>query len=329
MRIKLIDKYLALNKTFVLSVLNNSYSVNEFWTNLNVGASLRTNRGGNEWKKFENYFGILIRQTINQNIKKLKNQQYIIELNKDRICKNPKCKKHFTWKEHSNSDFCSKSCATSYSAQHVNPNNIKKGMKNSFKDILCAGGCGKILHVYSCSSKKFCDECHKKHFGYNDICPICGKSIYGLHRKTCSEKCRRKLSAKTCSNVNKIRHSLGGKRSHSGRGKQGRYHGIWCDSSWELAWVIYNIEHNIKFVRYHGYFEYQFEGQTHKYYPDFELEDGTIVEIKGYQSKQWQAKLNQFPKDKKLQILGKNEMAPILEYVKTKYGKDFIYLYES
>jgi len=48
----------------------------------------------------------------------------------------------------------------------------------------------------------------------------------------------------------------GGKREHSGRGKQGRYNGIWCDSSWELAWVIYNFDHGIKFKRYSGYFEY-------------------------------------------------------------------------
>ncbi len=120
----------------------------------------------------------------------------------------------------------------------------------------------------------------------------------------------------------------GGVREGAGRGKHGRYHGIWCDSSWELAWVLYQEEHQIKFKRYHGCFEYKFEGKLHKYYPDFELEDGTIVEIKGYWSKQWQAKLNQLPKDKRLLILGKNEMASILKYVKTKYGNDFIQMYE-
>lgn len=327
MKIKLIDKYLKLDKEFVDATLNNSYSVDEFWKKLNVGAALRTNRNGNEWKQFEDHFGIQIRQTINKNVEQYKTEQYLVELNKDRICKNPKCRKHFTWKDNK-SEFCSKSCAKSYSAQHVNPKNISARIKQSFKDILCAGGCGRILHVYAFSSKKFCEDCSKKHFGYNIICPICGKSMHDLHKKTCSEECRRKLTAKTCSETNKLRHSLGGKRSHSGRGKHGRWHGIWCDSSWELAWVIYNIEHNIKFVRYHGYFEYQFEGKSHKYYPDFELEDGILVEIKGYWSKQWQAKLDQLPKDKKLLILGKNEMTPILEYVKEKYGKDFVKLYE-
>jgi len=37
----------------------------------------------------------------------------------------------------------------------------------------------------------------------------------------------------------------GGKRIGSGRGKSGWYKGYWCDSSWELAYVIYNIDHDV------------------------------------------------------------------------------------
>lgn len=132
-----------------------------------------------------------------------------------------------------------------------------------------------------------------------------------------TEESKRKLSLK------------GGKREHSGRGKQGRYCGIWCDSSWELAWIIYQKEHNIQFTRYSGYFEYEFEGKLHKYYPDFELIDGTIVEIKGAdKTLQWKAKLEQFPKDKTLVILNKESIKPYLDYAINKYGKDFIQLYE-
>ena len=341
MKKKLIDRYLELEESFVKNVLNDSYSVNEFWKKLNIGAPLRTNRGGNQWKQFEDKFGIQIRQTINLNIEKQNAQQQLIELNKDRVCKNPRCKNHFTWKEHPNSDFCSKSCAASYSAQHADPENIRNGMKNSFKDVPCAGGCGKILHVKSSTTKKYCETCKITHykikFGtYNDTlhqyettCEYCGKVFkVNSYRKTCCKEHEKLLRIQSFRLKQSIYHTCGGKRSHSGRGKQGRYHGIWCDSSWELAWVIYQEEHQIKFKKYHGYFEYEFEGQKHKYYPDFELEDGTIVEIKGYWSKQWQAKLDQLPKDRKLLILGKNEMIPILEYVKVKYGDNFIQLYE-
>lgn len=162
------------------------------------------------------------------------------------------------------------------------------------------------------------------------LCEYCNNPISYERRfyKTCCREHGLLLRNLHNHETQLIRHTSGGKRSHSGRGKHGRYHGIWCDSSWELAWIIYQEEHQIKFKKYHGYFEYEFEGRLHKYYPDFELEDGTIIEIKGYWSKQWQAKLDQLPKDKKLLILGKNEMVSILKYVKTKYGDDFIQLYE-
>lgn len=121
----------------------------------------------------------------------------------------------------------------------------------------------------------------------------------------------------------------GGRRKGAGRSKHGWYKGIWCDSSWELAWVIYNLDHKIEFKPYTGYFEYQFQNEIHKYYPDFILNNGTIVEIKGNEtSDQWKAKLEQFPKDKYLQVIGKNEIGKYLDYVVEKYGKNFIQLYD-
>lgn len=175
----------------------------------------------------------------------------------------------------------------------------------------------KFGHIWNKGLTKADDERIQK-FGktYSDRVKagIIIPSFLGKHH---TEETKQKLALK------------GGKREHSGKGKQGRYHGIWCDSSWELAWVIYQEDHNIQFKKYHGYFEYEFEGKKHKYYPDFQLSDGTIVEIKGYESKQWKAKLDQLPKTIKLQILRKNELKPILEYVITKYGQDFISLYEK
>lgn len=145
-----------------------------------------------------------------------------------------------------------------------------------------------------------------------------GKTIPFWKGKHHSEETKKKMS-QTC----------GGKREGSGRGKHGRYHGIWCDSSWELAWVIYYLEHNIKFKRYNGYFLYSFENKIHRYYPDFELDDGTIIEIKGYKNRFWEAKLAQFPSNKKLIVLSKNEMKPYIDYAVTKYGSNFTNLYES
>ena len=48
MKKKLIDRYLELDKHFIENVLSKSFSFEEFWKKLNVGAPLRTNRNGNE-----------------------------------------------------------------------------------------------------------------------------------------------------------------------------------------------------------------------------------------------------------------------------------------
>ena len=57
------------------------------------------------------------------------------------------------------------------------------------------------------------------------------------------------------------------------------------------------------------------------------MEDGTYVEVKGYETEQWKSKLSQF--SGRLLVLGENEMTPILDYVVEKYGKDFVRLYEK
>ena len=117
----------------------------------------------------------------------------------------------------------------------------------------------------------------------------------------------------------------GGLRKGSGRGKKGWYKGFWCDSSWELAFVIYNLEHNITFERNREGFEYIFEGEKHKYYPDFIIEN-EYYEIKGYRTKQLEVKISQF--EHILNVIDNLHIKPYLDYVISKYGEDFIRLYE-
>lgn len=105
--------------------------------------------------------------------------------------------------------------------------------------------------------------------------------------------------------------------------------GYWCDSSWELAWVIYSIEHAVSFKKNNKKFQYIFKGETRSYTPDFELDNGDFVEIKGYMTPQVEAKIAWFPQDKKLIILDKYSIQPILNYVVQKYGKKFIELYDK
>lgn len=113
----------------------------------------------------------------------------------------------------------------------------------------------------------------------------------------------------------------------AGRGNQGSYKGIWCDSSWELAWVIYNLEHNIPFERNFESFEYYFNKKKHRYFPDFKIAKNQYVEIKGVITDQLTAKIRYFPHT--LIILYEKQMKMYLEYVREKYGKNYITLYDS
>lgn len=145
--------------------------------------------------------------------------------------------------------------------------------------------------------------------------------------QTCSNECAKKIRIKSYKKTQSIKHSCGGLRHGSGYGKHGWYKGYYCDSSWELAWVIYSLDHNIKFVRNTYGFEYIFNGKIHKYYPDFLLSDNTYVEIKGYQTEQWKAKYQQVQIP--LIVLSRTEMQPIFDYIQTKYGSNWIELYDN
>lgn len=144
-----------------------------------------------------------------------------------------------------------------------------------------------------------------------------GKFVPYMKGKHHSDKTKRLLS------------KCGGYKKGCGRGKKGWYKGYWCDSSWELAFVIYNLENGIKFERNRQGFEYEYNGKIHKYYPDFILEDGSYVEIKGYKSKLDEIKINSFSNCFRLYVYDYDKMFNILTYVKKNYGKNFVELYEN
>ena len=117
----------------------------------------------------------------------------------------------------------------------------------------------------------------------------------------------------------------GGLRKGSGRGKSGWYKGYWCDSSYELAWVIYQLEHNYPFERNKVEYEYEWDGKIKKYLPDF-IQNGVTIEIKGFTNNQTQAKIDSVPN---LKVLSKPDLKNEFEYVENKFGKNFIELYEG
>lgn len=260
-------------------------------------------------------------------------------------CENPDCEKEHDG-SYGSGRFCSLQCRRHYVALQSAQTAIKNGTKHcptNFRREKAPYGrwkcpnCGFIAKT----RKEFFK--HKKEANHHGISggikgsklseehkQKISKSLIGKSSGKCKDPLKEQERRKNISKTAKLRGTVGGRRQGSGRGKQGWYKGYWCDSSWELAWVIYNLDHNISFTRYNGFFEYEFEGKKHKYYPDFLMANGTIVEIKGAEKlAQWKAKFQQFPKDKILQVIGKNEIRKYLEYVIQKYGKDFVSLYEK
>ena len=185
--------------------------------------------------------------------------------------------------------------------QNVLLNQKKKtsiSVKNSIKCQIAAERSRKIYH---------CKYCNKEFF-ISDIRDISGR-LY------CSKECKHKY----------LSEHTGGYREGSGRGKQGWYKGIHCDSSWELAYLVYHLDHNLYIERCKEKRQYVWNNKQHTYYPDFITHDG-IIEIKGYSTDQWKSKEEQNPD---VIVLYKDDMKLYLDYVINTYGTDFIKLYDG
>jgi hypothetical protein len=154
------------------------------------------------------------------------------------------------------------------------------------------------------------------------MCPICGKSFVhfiSVPRIHCSRACSNKMDRSGIS---------GGYRDGSGYGKSGWYRGFFLNSTYELAWVIYRLDHGLFVKRFDGYIT---DGAL-KYYPDFIDEDGvTIIEIKGYHRIDVDAKTAlAISKGYNIEVLYKNDLKKCFEWVKEKYNtSEFETLYDG
>lgn len=241
-------------------------------------------------KKIEEYYkslGLNIKEILSKN-KQINTKVYTCKL----------CNKVFTKKysKSSSGKFCSRHCAAKYSA-NINRMKIKEK-----------------LSIYN---KKRLEIVKQKYYNNPKLCPICNKIIDYEHKynKTCSLDCSRKLAVKNNPHIND-----GGYRKGSSRGHSGNYKGIHCDSTYELAYVIYCLDHNINISRCNEVFEYKLNGKIHKYHPDF-IVDGIIIEIKNYYRKENDIKLNAITKEKK--ILYYEDLIPCFKYVAKAYNKKF------
>lgn len=116
--------------------------------------------------------------------------------------------------------------------------------------------------------------------------------------------------------------AIGGFRENAVKGcyKYRYYKNIRCDSSWELAFVVFNIEHNIPIKRNTQRFEYFIDDKKHIFIPDFVVNETEITEIKGKQDSNWKIKQLACPN---IKFIFREDIKQYLDYVITKYGKEF------
>lgn len=133
---------------------------------------------------------------------------------------------------------------------------------------------------------------------------------------TCGEQFKVNITSNKIYCTGKCNPQWGGYREGSGKAKSGYYKGIYCGSTYELVWVIYQIDHNISFKRYEGILE----GDGIKYIPDFLIEN-IIYEMKGFESiESVNSKTNlAISKGYDVKVLRKEQLAKEFEWVKNNY----------
>lgn len=158
------------------------------------------------------------------------------------------------------------------------------------------------------------------------ICAVCNIQFKAKSRKQrfCSRQCVNQGQKLGLFNITK---KLGGYRAKGGRGKQGWYKGIYCNSSWQLAYVMYCKDHNIDIKRNNTGYQYLFEDvKPSHYYPDFIINGQQFVQVKGFKDARWQYKMKYFPY--KLKVIDGDSINYYLSYAKQTYGANFVQLYE-
>lgn len=212
-----------------------------------------------------------------------------------KIC--PKCNE----KHSKNGKFCSRSCANS--------------RKWSERDKLKKSIAGKKFHRENPEIKILSGQ-KRKRLNPPKIseCVVCEKKFKGI-RKTCSKKC---LS------INQRNNAL--KQKKHGGGKKGVYRNFYCDSTYELAFLIYHLDHDIPIKRCEEKRPYIHKDTTYMYNPDFVV-NGKIYEIKGYMSEKSKSKLKCNPD---VILIDKPKIQKYIKYVKKTYKTSIIYdLYEN
>jgi hypothetical protein len=104
-------------------------------------------------------------------------------------------------------------------------------------------------------------------------------------------------------------------KNFCGRAKKSLYKEEWMHSSWELYFAMWCDANDIKWTKKVKSFQYEWDGSTRKYFPDFYLpEHDLYVEVKGYETDRDIVKWNSVPnlvvlKDKHIKQIKENKFS--------------------
>ena len=153
----------------------------------------------------------------------------------------------------------------------------------------------------------------------------CGKKFNSIqsfrgHKSHCIE--HHKIINKPVIRYQNLSQETKDKIRHYGKGEYGRgyygwKYGIFCQSRYELAYVIYNKEHNIPIERNKKFWLYTYNNVIKRYYPDF-IVNGKLIEIKGMKSEVVNIKLKSV--NEPIEILYGKDLKYCFDYCKEKYG---------
>jgi len=218
-------------------------------------------------------------------------------------CKN--CLKEIPYESRFKS-FCNSSCSASFNNKNRVVTYSKEGLEK-IREVGRINGKFKKITKSKTIHKKLCIVCQK----------IFETTYKNKQNKTCSYHCKNKS------------HALNNYRQNKTFGKCGYYNGIYCASSWELAFLIYNLDLGKDIKRCELTFKYELDGEEHLYFPDFIME-GIIYEVKGRELEDVEPKTKAvINAGYKIELIRKKEITPIIKLIKEKYSvKDITKLYD-
>lgn len=251
----------------------------------------------------------------------------------DYLCKNSECGTLFTRKRGDKEKvYCSRSCSASVNNKQrirsiVSRNKTATKLKEYYNSLTtrkcsCCNnafmGTRSESKCVSCKADKIKPMREREEIACS--CSTCGnifKTKYKI-KKYCSAKCKNNFKNKD----KEYAGQRGGYRPRSGRGHHGHYGDLWCDSTYEMAYVWWCQHHGLNITRNSTKFPYTDEtGKMRHYLPDFIVE-GQYIEIKGWVRPNDLIKFEYFPHE--LKIITGAEIEEIVRQAKKYFNTSYL-----